>query len=171
MTIDATNAQDVVAVLDSSFAQVFQRARAIKLTVDRSSKAMEHPLETGAVITDHRIINPVTAELSVICSSSDFRAVYQQIADLFKRGELLIVQGRVDSFASMLIEKMPHEESPDVLDGVSVAITLKEAQFVQAQFSTLPVTKVAKPKDSDTSKRGQQEPTAPKASILSSWFK
>ena len=164
--------QDVVAVLNASFEQVFPDAKALKLTVVRSSRAMEHPLETGATVTDHRIINPTTAELSIVCASADYRAVYQQIVDLFIRGELLTVQGRVDSFASMMIEKMPHDESPDVLDGVTVAISLKEAKFVEAQFSILPVTKVARPKDSDTSKRGQQEPTTPpKASILSSWFK
>lgn len=165
------SAQDVVAVLDSSFAQVFPGARALKATIDRSSKAMEHPLETGAVVTDHRIVLPVTVELSMVLSSADYRAVYQQVAELFRRGELLTVQTRVESFASMMIEKMPHEEAPEMIDGVSLALTLKEAKFVTPQYSTLPLKKVAKPKDSDTVKRGQQQPTAQKGSILSGWFK
>jgi len=168
-----TNAQDVVCVLDSSFAQVFADARAVKLSVNRSSKAMEHPLETGVTITDHRIILPTTAELSVVISSEQYRAVYQQVAELFRRGELLTVQTRVDSFSNMLIEKMPHDESPDMLDGVAVAISLKEAKFVTPQYSTLPPKKVVRPKDSDTVKRGQQQPTdsTKQGSILSSWFK
>lgn len=167
-----TGAQDVVAVLDADFAQVFEKARAIKATILRASKAMEHPLETGATVTDHRIILPVSVELSLILASEDYRAVYQQVRDLFTKGVLLTVQTRVDSFPSMLIEKMPHDETPELFDGVALALTLKEAQFVQPQFSTL---KVARPKDASTTKRGQQQPTeapaARKQSVLSGFFK
>lgn len=167
-----TGAQDVVAVLDADFAQVFEKARAIKATIFRTSKAMEHPLETGAIITDHRIIQPVSVELSMILASQDYAAVYQQVRDLFIKGQLLTVQTRVDSFPSMLIEKMPHDETPEMLDGVMLALTLKEALFVQPQFSTL---KVEKPKNSTTVKRGQQQPMesppARKTSVLGSIFK
>lgn len=167
-----TGSQDVVAVLNSSFTQVFAKARAIKATIVRASKAMEHPLETGATVTDHRIILPVNIELSLILASEDYRAVYQQVRDLFNKGDLLTVQTRVDSFTSMLIEKMPHDETPDMMDGVALALSLKEAQFVQPQFSPL---RVAQPKDTNTTKRGQQQPTesppARKQSVLSGFFK
>ena len=164
-----TGAQDVVAVLDANFAQVFERARSIKAAVRPDSKAMEHPLETGAVVTDHRILLPVQVELSLVLASEDYRAVYQQIRDLFRKGELLTVQTRVDSFASMLIEKMPHEETADMLDGVALALSLKEAKFVAPSFSN-----VAFPRDSNTVKKGQQQPTesppARRQSILSGIF-
>ena len=167
-----TASQDVVAVLTSDFTQVFQRARAIKATIVRASKAMEHPLETGARVIDHRIVLPVTVDLSLVLASDDFRAVYQQIRDLFKRGELLTVQTRVDSYASLLIEKMPHDETADMIDGVTVALSLKEALFVQPQFSNL---KVARPADSTTRDRGQQQPAdsppGRQSSVLSSFFK
>lgn len=148
--------QDVVAVLRPDLTQVFERARAIKANIDRSSKAMEHPVETGATITDHRIVLPVNIELSLLLVSADYKVVYQQIRDLFTAGELLTVQTRADSFPDMLIEKMPHDESVDVYDGVALALTLKQAQFVQPQFSSF---RVAQPKDSNTVPRGQQEGT------------
>lgn len=164
-------AQDVVAVLNSDFEQVFADARAIKATVMRESKTMEHPLETGATVTDHRIVLPVRVELSLLLATEDYPTVYQQIRDLFNRGELLTVQTRVDSFTSMLIQKMPHDETPEMFDGVALALTLQEAQFVQPQFATI---KVQRPKDSNTVKRGQQQPTesppARNSSILSRFF-
>jgi hypothetical protein len=135
---------------------------------------MEHPLETGATITDHRIILPVNIELSLILASEDYRAVYQQVRDLFNKGDLLTVQTRVDSFPSMLIEKMPHDETPELYDGVALALSLKEAHFVTPQFSAL---KVARPKDSNTKARGQQQPTETppaagrRTSVLGSIFK
>lgn len=167
-----TGAQDVVAVLNADFAQVFEKARIIKATIMRGSKAMEHPLETGVTVTDHRIILPVGLELALILSSEDYPAVYQQVRDLFIKGELLTVQTRVDSFPSMLIEKMPHDETSDLFDGIALALSLKEALFVQPQFSTI---KVEKPKNSTTVKQGQKQPTesppARKSSILGSFFK
>ncbi len=166
-----TSAQDVVAVLDADLVQVFTEARAIKATIGRTSKVMEHPLETGAVVTDHRVVLPITIELSLLLTSTDYAAVYHQIRDLFINGNLLVVQTRVDSFPSMLIEKMPHDENPDIFDGVSVALSLKEALFVQPTFSTL---KVAQPRDSNTVQRGQQQPTtsapASRTSVLGSIF-
>lgn len=173
MTNDVpTGAQDVIAVLNSDFEQVFEKARAVKATIMRASKAMEHPLETGATVTDHRIVLPVNIELSMLLTSEDYRAVYQQVRDLFVKGELLTVQTRVDSFPSMLIEKMPHDETPEMFDGVALALSLKEAQFVQPQFSTV---KVEKPKNSATVKQGQKQPTesppARKSSVLGSFFK
>lgn len=166
-----TAAQDVVAVLTSDFSQVFVDARAIKLTIQQDSKVMEHPVEDGSTVTDFRVINPVAAELSVICAKVDYASTYQQIRDLFKRGQLLIVQTRVDSFSSMIIEKIPHEETAEIYDGIAMSIGLKQAKFVTPQYSALPPRKVARPKDSDTAKRGQQQPTPAKASILSGWFK
>lgn len=170
-----TAAQDVVAVLNADLRQVFQQARAIKATVKRESKAMEHPLETGATVTDHRIILPVGIDLALILSSEDYRGVYQQVRDLFIKGDLLTVQTRVDSFPSMLIDKMPHEETPELFDGVALALSLKEAKFIQAQFSALAVAKVAKKKDASTVQKGQQQPTesppARKQSVLSGMFK
>lgn len=167
--MNTTAAQDVVAVFNSDLVQVFTEARAIKANVDRASKAMEHPLETGATITDHRIILPVSIDLSLLLVSADYQAVYQQVRDLFKAGTLLTVQTRADSFPSMLIEKMPHDESPDMYDGIALALTLKQAQFVQPQFSTY---KVAQPKDSNTVPRGQQEgaESTRRSSILSGVF-
>jgi len=170
----STNAQDVVAVLTADFRQVFAKARAVKATIVRASKTMEHPLETGATVVDYRVVLPTTIELSLILASGDYKAVYQQVRDLFLQGALLTVQTRVDSFASMLIEKIPHDETPEMIDGVALALGLREALFVTPQFSNI---KVASPQNSSTVQRGQQQPaetpaaSARRSSVLSGVFK
>lgn len=166
-------AADVVCVLDATLTQVFERARPIKAVVKQEAKPMEHPLETGAVVTDHRIVLPTEIELSMVLSSEDYRATFRQIQDLFGKGELLTVQTRADSYRNMTIVGMPHEETTDQFDALTVALTLKEVVYVEAQFSDL---KVARANDSNTAKRGEQRPqTAPvterKGSILSGMFK
>jgi hypothetical protein len=164
-------ATDVVCVLDANLSQVFATARPIKAVIKEESKAMEHPLETGAIVTDHRVILPVEIELSLVLSAEDYRGTYRQIRDLFYKGELLTVQTRTESYRSMVIASMPHEENADAFDVVMQALTLKEAQYVEAQFTD---AKVARPRDSRTVQRGEQQPkAAPErgGSILSRLFK
>jgi len=170
----ASAAVDVVCVLNEALEQVFEKARPMKAQVKEESKTMKHPLEDGSTITDHRIILPTTIELSMVLASEDYASVYNQIKDLFLRGELLTVQTRVGTFPSMLIEKMPHDESPDMADACALALTLEEAKFVTPQFSAF---KVASPRDSNTAKRGEQQPketppaTQRSGSILSGVFR
>lgn len=166
-------ATDVVCVLDATLTQVFERARPIKAVVKEESKAMEHPLETGAVVTDHRVIMPTEIELSMVLASEDYRGVYRQVRDLYYKGDLLTVQTRTDSYRNMAIVAIPHEETADLADGATLALALKEVQYVEAQFTEL---KVSRPRDTKTVQRGEQQPQATTSatgsgSILSRLFK
>lgn len=152
-------AVDVVALLRAtSYEQVAAKARAMKATVKEAAKAMDHPLESGATITDHRIILPVEVELSVILASADYRAVYQQIRALFQSSELLIVQTATASYADMMIIDMPHDETPDMVGAVAIALRLKEVKTVKAAYGTLPPRAVVHKADADTVKRGEVAP-------------
>lgn len=160
-----TAAADVVAVLrQDTLEQVFPDARPIRATVKVEAKAMEHPVEDGATITDHRIILPTEIELSTLIAVEDYRSVYDTLAGLFRDATLLIVQTRAATYEPMLITAIPHDETPDMSTALPVAIRLKQVQIVQAQYGTLPPRKVANPKDSSTAKGGQKDGQTPSAS-------
>lgn len=166
-------AADVVCILDSSLRQVLATARPIKAVVKEEAEAMRHPLETGAKVIDHIVIQPITLELSLILSGDEYRQTYQTARELFHRGELLTVQTRTGSYPSMCITALPHEEGPDMYDATALALTLTEVQIVEAQFSD---AKVSNPADAKTVKRGQQQAPAPssserRGSILSGVFR
>jgi hypothetical protein len=74
---------DLVGIFTQDFNQVFIRARPIKASVKEGAKSMEHPLETGATTTDHRIILPVEIELSMIMQAVDYRDTYEDIKQAF----------------------------------------------------------------------------------------
>lgn len=172
-TRTSTAAVDVVAVLDADLNQLFPDARAIKATVREEAKAMEHPLETGATVVDHRILLPVEIELACVLSREGYAETFQRVKDTYLAGDLCTVQTRVGSYDSMLIIGMPHEETADMLDGVSLILQLRHVMFVSAQFRDLPRTRVAprNPKNSSTTQRGEQRPAETpeprKGSILS----
>jgi hypothetical protein len=133
-----SQAQDLVAVYTQDYLQVFPKARPLKAIIKENSKIMDHPLETGATVVDHRIINPVEIELTMVLSSFDYRDTYQQIKKLYLDGELLIVQTRSDTYTNQIIESIPHDESPDFFDAITLSLSTREVQFAVAETSFIP---------------------------------
>ncbi len=146
-------ATDIVAVYTQDYTQVFRDARAIKAVVKETSKVMEHPIETGAIVTDHRIVLPVEIDLNLILIPATYRDVYYEIRDLYLQGTLLIVQTRSGIYENQLINSMPHEEDPSIYDTITIALSLKQVQMVTAQFTTQPRS----PKNTSTVARGNQQ--------------
>jgi len=166
---------DIVAVFDDQFNQVFTNGRPIKAMINEDSKVMEHPVETGATITDHSVILPVEIELSLILSAGEFRNIYQQIRQLFFQRKLLTVQTKTDSYRNMLIQKLPHDEDPELFNVIALALSLKEVLFVTPQFGTLPPSKVENKSNASTVQKGQQQPKTANPptgteSIIQGWF-
>lgn len=159
---------DVVAVFDSSLAQLFTTARPIKAMIKEASKLMEHPVETGATVTDHRIFTPVEIELSLVFQSSDTAGLFAQIKAAWKSLTPLSVQTKAGTYGNMLILEMPHDEEPDIYDTIALALKLREVQFVTSQFAALPPSQVKKASNSSTVKAGQKDggATTPQGSTL-----
>jgi hypothetical protein len=162
---------DVVGIYDENFTQLFETARAIKASVKEDSKLMEHPVETGATITDFSIVLPVEIELALIAPGVDaYRAVYGQIRRAFTSRTVLVVQTWTGLYQNMLIQSMPHEEEPALADAIAIALKLKEVQIVEAQYASLPARRVRNPANASTVNRGQQQPqqatSARSASVL-----
>lgn len=145
--------KDVVGVYTQSFVQVFLGARPLKASVKPNSRLMDHPLETGAIISDHRIILPVEIELSMILQSKDYPEAYRQIIQLYSSGTLLIVQTRSGVYKNQIIQQPPNEEDAEMYDVLSVALKLRQVQFTSAQFGILPKN----PSNNSTVPRGQQQ--------------
>jgi len=152
-TILPSFAFDYVAVLTQDYKQVFKDARPLKAIVKEEAKLMEHPVETGITIVDHRIILPIEIEISLILPSADYKNTYNQIRELYLNATLLIVQTRSGVYLNQLIQSMPHEEDPSMYDVFSIALSCKQVQFVTASFSNTP----AKSSNTNTADRGTQQ--------------
>ena len=147
-------AVDVVGVYTQDYTQLFRNARSIKAVVKENSKVMEHPVENGSVIVDHRIVLPIEIELTLVLSSFDYQNIYKSIKQYYLNGELLVIQTRSDVYLNKIIESMPHEEDPDQYDAIELTLNFKQVQFVTAQYGVLP----KQPKNTNTVKRGAQQP-------------
>lgn len=165
-TTQAPPPADEIAVFDANFQQLFVGARPTKATVKEVAKLMEHPIEDGATIADHRIILPIEIEFSVVVNSENYVDTYNQIRSVFFGVNLNTVQTKTGRYGNMMIEQMPHEESPDTFDTITIALTFKQVFIVKAQYGKLPPAAVKEKKDASTVDKGQQDKKEPKKSLL-----
>lgn len=153
-------AQDVVAILGPGFAPVFSSARPLTASVYEDAKVMEHPLETGAIIADHIVFQPVEIDLPMACVGEvAYRSTYAAIRGAFLAGTLLTVQTRTGTYPSMVLMEMPHEETPNAFDAITLRLRLREARFVTPKTG-LSTDQVQNPAQSSTVNRGSQQTTA-----------
>lgn len=143
---------DSVAIFNQSYEQILRGARPIKAVVKEQAKVMEHPIETGAVITDHRVVLPVEIELTMIVPSESYQDTYKAIRSYYLNGTLLVIQTKTAIYENQLISSIPHEETPEQYNAITLTINLRQALFVNPSTGLFP----ANPSDSGTVDRGQQ---------------
>lgn len=121
---------DVVAVLNQqNFEQLFQEARPVGARISETSRVMEHPVESGTMIADHRIIDPRTIEMLMIVNAADYSGAFQQIRSAWLNATLLTVQTKAAVYQNMIIQNLPREEDPEKFDVTTVALQMKEVIF------------------------------------------
>lgn len=151
----------------ASFGQMFANARPLKATVRETSKVMEHPVETGAVIADHHIINPVEIDLALIVNSQFYAATYTQMRQAFENATLLSVKTRVGTYSDMIVADMPHEEDAEQYDAITIGLHLKQVLFVVAgTASPIQNFQPLAPANSTTIRSGLQQAQSLGAQLL-----
>lgn len=145
---------DIVAVFDSSFNQVFSDASPMRDEVLPRSRIFTHPIETGQLNSDYKIVLPIQIRITLIVQNPFYRNVYQEIMNLFKNSELLTVQTKTASYDNMIIAELPSEERPEMYDAILINILFQEAQIVSSQTDFAPENVT----DSDTVKSGVKSP-------------
>ena len=150
MTTESAQIQDIVGVYTQDFQQVFRFANLMKAIVKEESKLMEHPLENGALVTDHRIILQTEIELPIVLSALTYKDMYNEIKQYFNEGTALVVQTKASVYGNQVIQSLPHEEDPARFDVLTVTLKLKQIQVVAPVSVAVPKN----PTNAATVKRG-----------------
>ena len=155
-----TSTQDLVAILeDGSLTQVFAAANPMRVGVREAAKLTQFPVEDGTTRSDHLVRLPIEITVDFLLTD-DTRNAFAELRAAFQQRTLLAIQTKVAVYFSMLITSIPHDETPDNGDSITVPITLQEWITVEPEYGALPPTKVANKAQSSTVTRGQQQTTA-----------
>lgn len=153
-----------VGIFDSNYKQLFPDAQIVKIDPRRTSKMMEHPIESGSIITDFKVINPTIINVSMMITSKNYKSVYASIENAYKNSTSLIVQTNARVFKNIVISDMPHSEDPDHYNSLMMALSLKEVFTVSTKAI---ITKAKKGRHAPSVAKGQVQP---KSSVLYNMF-
>lgn len=138
----------------------------IDLDVSETSKIMEHPIESGVVIADHKVINPVELTLRLTMPVYEYEPILRELREYWTQSTKLTVQSKAYTYTNMVICDIPHSETPRNVSRLSFNVRMKQALEVFPQYIRLSSKQVKKPKNADTVKSGQKQGTPVKTSIL-----
>lgn len=131
-----------------------------------TSKIMEHPIESGAVIADHKVINPTEIRVRLTMPFYNYEPIIKELREYYTVGTLLTVQSKIHTYTNMVICDIPHIEAPENVSRITFNIRLRQALIVSPQYIKLPVSNVKNAANADTVKSGQKQGIGPKTSVL-----
>lgn len=143
-------------------------------------KITEHPVQTGANISDHAYLEPkeLTIEVGMSDVAKDIidgqfsgswsRSVkaYEKLRELQSQRIPVDVLTRLGLYKNMMITALSVPDDYKTLYGLRASVTMKE--ILVATTRTVKIS--ARPQTTDSTNRGQPEPVEPNESILFQLF-
>lgn len=155
-----TQSYDVVVFVNDDGDHVFVDARPRSISVKENAKVWRHPVESGAVTSDGRVIEPLTIEVAVTLKPKTYAETYQEIKAFYLSNDLISIQTKTDFYSNMVLASMPHEENPDHYDTITMVLRFEEVIIVTTSTGDLPASstqnggnKNAKPVESAAAKK------------------
>lgn len=118
------------------------------------SKMCEHPIESGATITDHKIFNPVEIDIRLSLPNYIYRSVYQELRQIYEESPKLRIKTKSGWYSNMVLQGLPHEEKPENFDRIVFDLHFKEVKEVQPKYIKLPTSQLKNAENSTTKKVG-----------------
>lgn len=118
------------------------------------SQLMEHPVESGYTITDHKVFNPVEIDIKLSLPHYEYNDVYRELRRLYEESPKLRIKTKAQWYSDMILQAIPHEENPENFDRLIFTLHFKQIIEVEPKFIKLPLNRVQNPQNSDTQKLG-----------------
>ncbi len=129
--------QTVVGIYTSDAQQVLKKADLMDLDVQDVSELMEHPVETGVNIIDHRILMPVSIEISMLFDPRNKKNLYEELIQLRDNGFYLTIQTNVKIYPNQVIKDIKHKENAEMYGAIMVQVSFRQVEISNASFSTI----------------------------------
>lgn len=153
------NDQPQIRVTDSETAElIWTEVTHMGVSTDRTAQVMQHPVETGSVVMDHRVIDPTTLYLRLIMSKDNYRKVYASIQSYHVQNKLVKIHTRTRVNRNMAIVAFPDEQDPELFDALSMEVTFREMIFISPSQGTMTEENQREKADANTVLQGQKSP-------------
>ena len=130
--------------------------------IDISSDLCDHPTETGSVITDNAIINPISMKVQVAMPTALYTRIYSQMVKYFQEKKFILVQTKFAMYRNMVIQAMPYKLENATVDRPVIEISLRQVMEVSPQYTNATqntggsIQNALDPEDNDTVDLGRK---------------
>jgi len=107
--------------------------------VDISSDLCDHPIETGQVITDASIINPISAELNIVMPTAFYTAIYEEVLRYYKEKKKIILLTKFGVYSDMVISAMPYKLEHGTVDRPVINLRLRQIMEVKPTYESVDI--------------------------------
>lgn len=133
----------------------------ISAKVNIESDLCDHPIETGEVLTDASIIQPVVAQVEVAMPTFFAERIYNSMLALQqKKNDKIILQTKYGVYKNLVLQNFTYSLENKTVDRTVFVLTLREVKEVAAygkfKITASSVENVANASDIDTVSNGTQ---------------
>lgn len=118
------------------------------------SKMCEHPIESGAVITDHKIFTPTEIDIRLSLPNYIYQSVYHELEEIYESSPKLRIKTKAGWYNNMVLQAMPHEEKPENFDRIVFDLHFKEVMEIEPKYIKLQPSQLKNAENSTTKKVG-----------------
>lgn len=102
--------------------------------INISSSVAEHPIETGQVIMDSSIRNPIKAKINIYVPTMYYTAIYDEIYRFYDEKKKIIILTKFGLYENMVITAMPYRLQNSTVDRPLIQLELQEVREVEAEI-------------------------------------
>lgn len=130
--------------------------------VEISSDLCDHPTETGSVITDNAIVNPISIKVQVAMPTALYTRIYAQMVKYFQQKKFILVQTKFAMYRNMVIQAMPYKLENATVDRPIIELSLRQVMEVAPQYTNAThdtggsIQNALDPEDNDTLDLGRK---------------
>lgn len=135
--------------------------------VDITSDLCDHPVETGSVITDNAIVQPISAKVKIAMPTAFAQRIYAEMIKFYQQKKYIILQTKFAAYRNMVIESMPFKLENATVDRPQIELSLRQVMEVEPQYINAE-TIISSPlyaEDSDTKDLGRTRAKAIEQSL------
>lgn len=128
----------------------------VDANVDIDSDLCDHPTETGSIITDNAIINPISMKIQVAMPTGLYTRIYAQMIKYYQQKQYIIVQTKFAMYRNMVIQAMPYKLENATVDRPIVELTLRQVMEATPQYiASTGINNAKQAEDNNTTDRGR----------------
>lgn len=133
----------------------------IDAKVNMESNLCDHPVESGAILTDASILLPISAEVTVAMPTFFAQSIYNQMEDMYKeKKDRIILQTKYGLYKNLVLQNIEYELEHDTIDRTKFVLSLREIQessvFDYFDKIVAESDKIANASDANTINTGSQ---------------